>query len=145
HVYFKATNLGRLDDDLIDQLCELRLAAPGPQCELHVHQMGGAVARVADGATAFSERGMPFVLNAFTGWHDAGVGAAHKEGARAAIRAAAAASTGRAYANFLGDPDAARTLYGEETYARLVALKTAYDPTNLFHLNQNVEPASAGS
>ena len=43
HAYFKATNLARLDDELIDRLCALHLAAPGPQCEIHVHQMGGAV------------------------------------------------------------------------------------------------------
>ena len=70
HAYFKATNLARLDDELIDRLCEVHLAAPGPQCEIHVHQMGGAVGRVAEGATAFAERSMPFVLNAVTGWHD---------------------------------------------------------------------------
>ena len=45
--------------------------------------MGGAVGRVADGATAFAERSMPFVLNAVTGWHDPGVGdGAHGVGAR---------------------------------------------------------------
>src|SRR5699024_3196181 len=46
NAYFKATNLASLDDALIDTFCELHLAAPGPQCEIHVHQMGGAVARV---------------------------------------------------------------------------------------------------
>src|SRR5262249_8195937 len=50
HAYFKATNLARLDDELVDRLCEHHLAAPGPQCELHFHQMGGAVGRVADSA-----------------------------------------------------------------------------------------------
>ena len=82
HAYFKATNLARLDDELIERLCEIHLAAPGPQCEIHVHQMGGAVGRVAEGATAFSERSMPFVLNAVTGWHDPGAGTAHKEWAQ---------------------------------------------------------------
>jgi hypothetical protein len=28
-----------------------------------------------------------------------------------------------------------------DNYARLVAVKTAYDRANLFHLNQNIEPA----
>ncbi len=138
--YFKATNLSCLDDTLVDRLCELHLAAPGPQCEIHVHQMGGAVARVADGATAFAERSMPFVLNAVTGWHDADAGPAHREWAREVIGAAGDASTGRAYVNFLGDPDAARSSYGEETYARLQALKSEYDPSNVFRLNQNIEP-----
>ena len=44
HAYFKATNLARLDDALIARLAELHQSAPGSQCEIHVHQMGGAVA-----------------------------------------------------------------------------------------------------
>jgi hypothetical protein len=143
HAYFKATNLARLDDDLIDRLCQFHLAAPGPQCEIHLHQMGGAVARVGEGATAFAERSMPFVLNAVTGWHDAEAGPAHREWARGVIAAAAPDSTGRAYVNFLGDPDEARTSYGEDTYARLVALKNQYDPTNVFRLNQNIPPTAS--
>ena len=143
HAYFKATNLARLDDDLVDRLCEQHLAAPGPQCEVHVHQMGGAVARVDDGATAFAERSMPFVLNAVTGWQDPDGAAAHRDWARAVIEAASDASTGRAYVNFLGDPDEARTSYGKDTYDRLVSLKNRYDPTNVFRLNQNIPPAAA--
>jgi FAD/FMN-containing dehydrogenase len=142
--YFKATNLARLDDDLVDALCEIHLASPGPQCEIHVHQMGGAVGRVPADATAFSERSMPYVLNAVTGWQDADpdVGAAHRDWARGVVDAAADASTGRAYVNFFGDADVARSAYGEETYARLAALKQAYDPTNVFRLNQNIVPAA---
>jgi FAD/FMN-containing dehydrogenase len=34
-----------------------------------------------------------------------------------------------------------RTTYGDERYARLVALKDRYDPTNAFHLNQNIKPS----
>lgn len=143
HAYFKATNLAQLDDELIGRLCELHLAAPGPQCEIHLHQMGGSVGRVAEGATAFAERAMPFVLNAATGWHDADMGTAHREWARTVIAAASDASTGRAYVNFLGDTDAARTSYSDETYARLVSLKNRYDPTNVFRLNQNIEPSAA--
>jgi FAD/FMN-containing dehydrogenase len=140
HAYFKSTNLARLDDELIDRLIETHLAAPGPQCEIHVHQMGGAVGRVGEAATAFAERSMPFVLNAVTGWHDPDLGPAHRDWARAAIAAASDATTGRAYVNFLGDPDAARTAYDEETYNRLVSLKNKYDPTNVFRLNQNIRP-----
>ena len=143
HAYFKATNLARLDDELIDRLCRMHLEAPGPQCEIHVHQMGGAVGRVPEGATAFPERSMPFVLNAVTGWHDPLAGQEHREWARGVIAAASSASTGRAYVNFLGDAGAARAAYSAETYARLVALKDQYDPTNVFRLNQNVEPSGA--
>jgi FAD/FMN-containing dehydrogenase len=143
YAYFKATNLARLDDELIEKLCEIHLEAPGPQCEIHVHQMGGAVGCIDAAATAFSERSMPFVLNAVAGWRDASAGGAHTEWARAVIAGGSDASTGRAYVNFLGDTDAARSAYGDETYARLVALKSEYDPTNVFRLNQNIEPVAA--
>jgi FAD/FMN-containing dehydrogenase len=142
HAYFKATNLAHLDDDVIDSLCELHLETPGPQCEIHVHQMGGAVGRVADGATAFAERSMPYVLNAVTASREPSADSAHADWARAVIAAASSSSTGRAYVNFLGDPDAARSAYGEETYARLVELKNEYDPTNVFRRNQNIEPTA---
>jgi FAD/FMN-containing dehydrogenase len=59
------------------------------------------------------------------------------------VAAAADASTGRAYTNFLGDRDAARSSYGEETYERLAELKADYDPTNVFRLNQNIEPVAS--
>lgn len=91
-------------------------------------------------ATAFPERSMPYVLNAVTGWQDATAGAAHTDWARAVVAAAAGASTGRAYVNFLGDTDSARTSYGDDTYARLVSLKNTYDPMNTFRLNQNIRP-----
>ena len=45
------------------------------------------------------------------------------------------------YVNDLGDEgeERAQSAYGEN-YARLVALKNQYDPTNLFRLNQNIKP-----
>jgi FAD/FMN-containing dehydrogenase len=36
-----------------------------------------------------------------------------------------------------------RAAYRPSTYKRLVALKTRYDPTNVFHLNPNIEPTVA--
>jgi FAD/FMN-containing dehydrogenase len=140
HAYFKSTNLARLDDELIERLCAVHVQAAGPQCEIHVHQMGGAVARVGDRDTAFAERSMPYVLNAVTGWHGPDATDAHVSWARAVVDAAGSASTGRAYVNYLGDQDAAELMYGEETYRRLRALKGQYDATNAFRLNQNIEP-----
>ena len=142
NAYFKAANLSRLSDETIDSLVSLHQDTPGPQSEIHVHQMGGAVARVGQAETAFPERSMPFVLNAVTGTPDAALLDAHTEWARAVIASAKADETGRAYVNFLGDTDEAESAYGQETYARLVALKDEYDPTNVFRLNQNVVPSA---
>jgi FAD/FMN-containing dehydrogenase len=142
NAYFKATNLARIDDALIDRWSELHVAAPGPQCEIHVHQMGGAVARTPEGATAFAERSMPFLLNVIAGWTNPADADEHREWARGVVAASSGASTGRAYVNYLGDPGGARSSYGEELYGRLVALKNRFDPTNVFRLNQNIEPQS---
>jgi FAD/FMN-containing dehydrogenase len=142
NAYFKAANLAGLSDETIDSLAALHVDTPGPQCEIHVHQMGGAVARVGQGDTAFPERSMPFVLNAVTGTPEPASLGAHTEWARSVVAAAEADETGRAYVNFLGDDGVAESAYGEETYRRLVALKDEYDPTNVFRLNQNIEPSA---
>jgi FAD/FMN-containing dehydrogenase len=139
--YFKSTNLSGLDDGLIDALCERHLAAPGSGCEIHVHQVGGAVARVPADETAFPERSMPFLLNAVTGWHDADATDAHVEWAREVVAAAGDSATGRGYSNFQGDEDAAGLSYSPDSIDRLVALKDEYDPTNVFRRNHNVKPS----
>ena len=55
-------------------------------------------------------------------------------------------SDGGAYTNYVegGAEGAARitAAYRPDTYARLVALKNRYDPTNLFRVNQNIIPTS---
>jgi FAD/FMN-containing dehydrogenase len=139
NAYFKGTHLAGLSDETIDSFARLHQEAPGPQCEIHVHQMGGAVAR---GDTAYPERSMEYVVNVVTGTPNPAELGANTEWARTVIASAKADETGRAYVNFLSEASDAEAAYGEEKYARLVALKDEYDPTNVFRLNQNIAPSA---
>jgi formylglycine-generating enzyme required for sulfatase activity len=49
-----------------------------------------------------------------------------------------------AYVNFVGDEgsEGVHAAYPEPTWERLASIKATYDPTNLFHRNQNVPPAT---
>jgi hypothetical protein len=51
-------------------------------------------------------------------------------------------SLGGAYVNFMMDEgiDRIRATY-RDGYDRLVEVKKRHDPTNLFHVNQNIRPA----
>jgi len=50
-------------------------------------------------------------------------------------------SAGGAYVNMMMDEgmDRIKAAY-RDNYDRLTAVKTHYDPTNLFHVNQNIKP-----
>ena len=48
------------------------------------------------------------------------------------------------YVNFLSDEgdERVKDAYSQETWDRLVQLKSKYDPTNLFRMNQNIKPSN---
>jgi FAD/FMN-containing dehydrogenase len=52
-------------------------------------------------------------------------------------------SSGGGYLNMMMDEglDHVEASY-RENYARLARIKATYDPTNLFHVNQNIKPAT---
>ena len=86
----------------------------------------------------------PFVLNAIAVSHEPGGIEPHVEWAQRLYAALEPSLTGGAYVNFLSaeGEERVRAAYGEEKFTRLRALKDRYDPTNLFHLNQNVPPSA---
>ena len=110
-----------------------------------IRVLGGAMARVSAGATAFSHRERQIM---------AAVGAVYERPEEAPVheawvsRFAADLRQGEpgVYVNFLGDEGEGRIreAYPVSTWERLATIKARYDPTNLFRLNQNIEPATRG-
>ena len=130
-----------LDDATIDTIVEHAAAMASPLSQTHIHHIGGEVARKAAGSTAFGHRDAPYLLNVLGIWTGAVGAEDHIQWVRNFTAAMAPSSVG-VYVNFLADEgqDAVRASYEPESFDRLVALKTKYDPTNLFRLNQNIKP-----
>jgi FAD/FMN-containing dehydrogenase len=141
--YFTSSFLGGLADAAVDVLAAAHASRPSPLNEIHLHQMGGAVARVGADASAFGNREAPFLLNIICRWTDPADDERNLTWARGLRDAMQPFATGGTYVNFLGLGDArVRDAYDADRYARLLELKRRWDPTNAFHLNQNIDPAA---
>jgi len=138
--YMKSAYLDELSDGAIDALARAGAQPSSPLSQMHLHHLGGAVARVADSATPYGQRRAAYALNVIAGWPDAASSDQHIGWARNICDAAAPFSNGAAYVNFLGDEGGRRieAAYGAENFRRLCALKRKYDPTNVFRYNQNI-------
>ena len=140
--YWRSGYVDVLTDEAIDAIVAHADGIPAPLGQLHVHQLGGAMSRVPAAATAFGNREAPFLMNYIGLWLDPAQDEANTAWVRAASDAIAPYGTGARYVNFLADEGEAgvRSAYEPETLARLQDLKSRYDPTNFFHLNQNIKP-----
>ena len=109
-------------------------------CQLRV--LGGAMARVADDATAFAHRQRRIMGHVAALVQRVEDRPRHEEWVDAFARDIQRGPIG-AYVNFLTDETgkSIRTAYPGRTYDRLATIKARYDPTNLFRLNQNIRPA----
>jgi FAD/FMN-containing dehydrogenase len=128
-----------LDEAVIAAIHGLH-AAPRPTA-IAVRSLGGAFGRVPTDATAFAHRNAEAMVVCMLMLPDMATDA-EVERALVRWRAVAAHGTGT-YVNFQGSATAEdlAAAYPPATYARLAAVKRAYDPANRFALNHNVEPA----
>ena len=138
--YSKGGFIGALDDRVIEIIADSVKDVPIPELEVYCLQLGGAVGDVDEEATAYSGRAGAFY------WISQGVwdSPADDERAIAWCRRTAQRlgelSMATNYVNEQADTGVAQGAYGESKYRRLAELKWRYDPTNVFRLNQNIEP-----
>jgi FAD/FMN-containing dehydrogenase len=143
HVYLKSAHLTGLPDAAIDTIARHASAMTSPFSVIPISPLGGAVGRVGEHDTAFGHRGTAFDIQIFGAWTDPAEHDRHVAWVRD-FSAALRPFTHGVYVNELGSEgdERIREAYNPATYERLVALKTKYDPENLFRLNQNIKPAS---
>jgi FAD/FMN-containing dehydrogenase len=140
--YWKSHNLASIDDGLVEALLQSIQNLPSPQCEIFFGQIGGQTQRVPVNATAYSSRDTQYAMNVHGRWEDPADDDRCISWARAFFDASAPFSLGSVYVNFMTQEEAGRVAdaYGPN-YERLVAVKSRYDPHNLFSHNQNIRPA----
>jgi FAD/FMN-containing dehydrogenase len=140
--YWKGVLLTEFPSATVDILVDRLDAAPSERCGFGMITMGGAIRRVADDATAFSGRGANWWLTTEALWDDPEDDQAHFTWGRESLRHLRGVAVAANYVNDLGQPGEhnLRDVYGGARYDRLVALKRAWDPDNVFRLNQNITP-----
>ena len=143
HYYWKSWKLPPLNDELIDLLIDQASKITSPWSTVALFVQGGAVTRVPDDATAYAGRSAVHDINIVAAWApDEPDPDRHIEWVREFWRVLEPHAQG-VYVNFMSDESqsSVAAAYGKEKYARLVALKDRYDPTNFFRLNQNIKPS----
>jgi FAD/FMN-containing dehydrogenase len=143
HNYWKSGLTDQITDNVIDAMIEYGLKMPSPFAAIVILELHGAFQRVGKTDTAYFHRDRQYDVLAATAWTDPAETERNTEWARAFYRAIESQLAEAAYVNDLGDDETngVARAYGEN-YPRLVELKTKYDPTNLFRMNQNITPRS---
>jgi len=138
--YAKNGFLGDLSNDGIDLMLDVFARTPG-LFDMFCDPCGGAYSRVPQDSTAFPRRDMKFVLAIWSGWPTSDGMDEKVAKMRAAWKELEPLTQGF-YTNYVGSDTVAagyRENFGPN-FDRLVALKSRYDPMNLFRLNANVPP-----
>jgi FAD/FMN-containing dehydrogenase len=139
--YARSCDVAELTDDVVDITVEHSMQIQSPDTSFPIWQLGGAVSRVDDDATAFNNRRAGHAFNILGVTRTQQGFDEERDWARRFWSALEPHHTS-VYVNFLmeeGD-ERIREAYGPEKYDRLKALKRKYDPDNFFRINQNIPP-----
>jgi FAD/FMN-containing dehydrogenase len=143
HYYMRACDVDELTDDVIDITAEQAGKITSSLTTFPIWHLGGAMSRVAEDATAFHGRSARYTFN-ITGITEHADGFAEERDWVRGFWDALSPYHTSVYVNFLMDEgdQRVRQAYGSQKYERLRCIKAAYDPDNLFRLNQNIVPAA---
>lgn len=139
--YGKHVALSALSDDAIDTIVEYGRSRTSRYAQVLIQHVHGFPTRVAADATAaYALRREQYLIGGIAAWN-AGEAGRHLDWSHACWNALRPHALDAVYVNFLDRDDADRIpgVYGP-SFERLVALKRHYDPTNFFHINQNIVP-----
>ena len=139
--YVKATFAAQLSPDLIDVVIAQGQRLGSEVSQIELLSLGGAIARVAPDATAFPHRDAGWLINIPASWRSPADTASEVGWVRDTFAALQPVCSGGAYVNFMDHDEQAsdQVAYGG-TLRRLQQVKAAYDPGNVFRLNQNITP-----
>lgn len=139
--YWKSTLLDALRDEVIDALVDGYGRVLSPYSSVLVEHLGGAASRVSQEETAFPHRTAAYDVVIMPMWTAASESEPNIAWADHLWQTIQPFSTGGVYVNYLSREGEARieAAYGANL-PRLTALKTRYDPANLFSNNQNIKP-----
>jgi FAD/FMN-containing dehydrogenase len=131
-----------IDLGVAETIMEFLHASDAEMRVAQLRVLGGAMARVPADATAFAHRQSRILVN-LAAFYEGAEDQVAKEAWVTGFQSALRQDDKGAYVNFVGDEGEAQVhaAYPGSTWDRLAAVKARYDPTNLFHLNQNVPPA----
>ena len=142
---------GRFESAFMDELAPGAIEAsvalaeriPSPMTVLLLQPLGGAFGRVPEDATALPHRDAKWMYHALSLWPDPADDAVNHAWTRAYADALAPFSRRSTHPNHTDNTrqERVREFYGEDAYARLVAVKDRWDPQNVFAANQNIRPS----
>jgi FAD/FMN-containing dehydrogenase len=141
HHYWKSSFATAMPEAGLETLIEQMARKPSPLTLAYLQQLHGAAARVPVDATAFSHRGYRYDFAFLSQWSDPADTDRNVRWTRDAFAAMEPHLEAGVYVNNLGEEgaDRVRAAFGAN-YDRLVAVKSAYDPDNVFHSTQNIAP-----
>jgi len=139
--YWKGANVTTLTEEAVAAHLEHGPKVPEVSATMHLYPINGAVHEVGAADTAFPCRNATYAMVIVSAWMDPASDESRIRWVRDYYQATAPHADAECYVNFMADDDRGRTRenYGS-AYPRLQEVKRRYDPENVFHVNQNIQP-----